>query len=251
MADPHHGKVDDQRVGASFRAARIRLRLRQEDLAVKAKVSRGSVSRVERGHLDTLSLRTLRAIAAELDIRIEVQPRWRGGDLDRMLNQRHSALHESVALVFHRDFPAWTLAPEVSFSIWGERGVIDLLAWHPGARALLVIELKTEIADANELVGTVDRKRRLARQIARERDLDPVTVSVWIIVSPSRTNRRRIAAHPGMFRAAFPADGRSIKAWLREPECAISALSTWHSESSTPRPGELASVRRVRRRRAA
>jgi transcriptional regulator with XRE-family HTH domain len=251
MADRHHGKVDDQRVGASFRAARIKRRLRQEDLAILAKVSRGSVSRVERGHLDTLSLRTLRAIAAELDIRIEVQPRWRGGDLDRMLNQRHSALHESVALAFHRDFPAWTLAPEVSFSIWGERGLIDLFAWHPGARALVVMELKTDIADANELVGTVDRKRRLARQIARERGLDPATVSVWVIVSESRTNRRRIAAHAEMFRTAFPADARSIKAWLRQPERPISALSTWHSEPTAQRPAELACVRRVRRPRAA
>lgn len=246
MADRHHGDVDDQRVGASFRAARIRRLLRQEDLGISAKVSRGSISRVERGHLDTLSLRTLRAIAATLDIRLEMQPRWRGGDLDRMLNQRHSALHESVAQAFGRDFPAWALAPEVSFSIWGERGLIDLLAWHPGARALVVIELKTEIADANELVGTVDRKRRLARQIARDRDLDPATVSVWVIVSGSRTNRRRIAAHAAMFRTAFPADGRSIKAWLGHPERPISALSTWLSESSAPHPGGLASVRRVR-----
>jgi Helix-turn-helix. len=251
MADRHHNEMDDQRVGASFRAARIRRRLRQEDVAAPANVSRGSVSRVERGHLDTLSLRTLRAIGAELDIRIEVQPRWRGGDLDRMLNQRHSALHESVALAFHRDFPAWVLAPEVSFSIWGERGLIDLLAWHPGSRALLVIELKTEIADANELVGTIDRKRRLARQIASERDLVPATVSVWVIVSGSRTNRRRVAVHTGMFRTAFPADGRSIKAWLRQPERPISALSAWRSEASARRPGELAAVRRVRRPRAA
>ena len=249
MADRQDDDVDDQRVGASFRAARIRRRLRQEDVAISAQVSRGSVSRVERGHLDTLSLRTLRAMAAQLDIRLQVQPHWRGGDLDRMLNQRHSALHESVALTFERDFPAWTLAPEVSFSIWGERGLIDLFAWHPGARALLEIELKTDIVDANELIGTVDRKRRLGRQIAVERDLDPATVSVWVIVSGSRTNRRRIAAHAGMFRAAFPADGRSIKAWLRQPEGTISALSTWHSELSTQRQGGLASVRRVRRPR--
>ena len=45
------------------------------------------------------------------------------------------------------------LAPEVSFSIYGERGVIDILAWHPGRRALLIIELKTDIVDVNELVG--------------------------------------------------------------------------------------------------
>lgn len=35
--------------------------------------------------------------------------------------------------------------PEVSFSIYGQRGVIDILAWHAATRSLLVIELKTEM----------------------------------------------------------------------------------------------------------
>lgn len=158
---------------------------------------------------------------------------------------RHSALHEAVARSFRDELPDWTIAPEVSFAIWGERGVIDVLAWHPGRRALLVTELKTDIADANELVGTVDRKRRLAAQIARDRDWDPETVSVWVIVSSSRTNRRRLAAHAAMLHAAFPAGGRSIQAWLGNPRGSIAALSTW-SESSDDHGG-LAPVRRVRR----
>jgi hypothetical protein len=99
-------------------------------------------------------------------MRVDLVGRWRAGDLDRLLNAGHSALHESVARYFAGDHPAWTLAPEVSFSIYGERGVVDIVAWHPGRRALLIIELKTDIADVNELVGTVDRKRRLGRRIA-------------------------------------------------------------------------------------
>ena len=105
-----------------------------------------------------------------------------------MLNARHSALHELVARAFRSGLPDWVLAPEVSFSIWGERGVIDILAWHPSQRAILVTELKTDIADANEMVGTVDRKRRLAARVARERGWDPVTISVWVIVSGVSTN---------------------------------------------------------------
>ena len=51
----------------------------------------------------------------------------------------------------------------MSFSIFGERGVIDVAAWNAEHRALLVIELKTDIVDVNELVGTFDRKVRLGR----------------------------------------------------------------------------------------
>lgn len=224
--------------------------MRQEDAAVAAKTSRATISRLERGHFDTLALRATRAVAAVFDIRLDLLPRWRGGDLDRMLNSRHSRLHESVARWFRDRLPDWILVPEVSFSIWGERGVIDLLLWNPASRALVVTELKTDIADANEMVGTVDRKRRLAVEIARERGWDPATISVWIIVSASRMNRARIAAHRAMLRAAFPADGRSMRAWLRHPDRAIAALSTWQEDART---GDgLATVRRVRRvRRAA
>ncbi|MEA2619665.1 MAG: Helix-turn-helix domain [Chloroflexota bacterium] len=237
--------VEDQRVGAIFRAIRIKRRLRQTDLAAAAKVSRGTVSRLERGHFDEVSLRTIRAIAGVLEVRLDLLPRWHGGDLDRMLNARHSLLHESVGRTFQRDWPEWILAPEVSFSIWGERGVIDILGWHPRLRALLVTELKTDIADANELVGNVDRKRRLAAQVARERGWDPATISVWVVVAASRTNRRRLAAHTAMLRAAFPTDGRSIRAWLNEPARAIAALSIWRTGSDGA--AGLSPVRRVRR----
>jgi len=238
------GIVEDQRVGAIFRAVRIRRRLRQIDLAAAAKVSRGTVSRVERGHFDSVSIRTIRAIAAVLEVRLDLLARWHGGDLDRMLNARHSLLHESVGRMFRSDWQEWILAPEVSFSIWGERGAIDILGWHPRSRALLVTELKTDIADANELVGNVDRKRRLAAQIARDRGWDPATISVWVVVAASRTNRRRVAAHAAMLRAAFPTDGRSIRAWLKDPDRPMAALSMWRTGTGR---AELSPVRRVRR----
>jgi hypothetical protein len=42
------------------------------------------VSLIERGHLDTLSLRTMRRVAAVLDVRLDLVARWRGGELDRL-----------------------------------------------------------------------------------------------------------------------------------------------------------------------
>jgi hypothetical protein len=148
-----------------------------------------------------------------------------------MTNARHSALHVSVARALARDFPDWEMAHEVSFSIWGERGVIDLLLWHPGRRALLIIELKTEIVDTGELLSTMDRRRRLAPEIAKERGWKPLTVSTWVVVAPSRTNERRVAEHRAVLRSAYPADGRQIRRWLRNPVGSIAALSPWREPS--------------------
>jgi transcriptional regulator with XRE-family HTH domain len=223
--------VQDQRLGAAFRLVRIRRRWRQQDVAGRAGLSRGVVSMLERGHVDQVTVGTLRAVALALDIRVDLVPRWRAGELDRLLNAAHSALHESIARFFGT-LDGWEFVPEVSFSIWGERGVIDILAWHAATRTLLVIELKTDIADVNALVGGVDRKVRLAAQVARERGWDPLTVSSWVIVTDDKTNQRRIRAHRSMLRAAFPHDGRTTHAWLRRPTGAVRGLSMWTAGSA-------------------
>ena len=116
-----------------------------------------------------MTLETIRAVAKALDIRVDLTPRWRAGDLDRLLNAAALAAARVGRAGRSATCRTGSPQPEVSFAIYGERGVIDILAWHPRLRVLLVIELKTDIADINELVGTADRKRRLAVQVAIER----------------------------------------------------------------------------------
>lgn len=155
--------MEASRVGSVCRALRIRRRWRQSDLAATAHVSRGDVSRLERGCVGELRLDDALRIFVALGARLDLVPRWQGGELDRLLNARHSAMHDSVArYLVSQD--GWQFAPEVSFSIRGERGIIDILAWHPATRTVLVIELKTEIVHINELMGTIDRKRRAGRR---------------------------------------------------------------------------------------
>jgi len=240
--------MDDQRVGTVLRSIRIRRRLRQSDLAKLAGVSATTIGRMERGHFDEIGLGATRRVARVLEVRVELTPRWRAGDLDRLLNAKHSELHELVARFFTQ-LPDWVMQPEVSFAVYGDRGVIDIFAWHRRRRALLIIELKTEIVDVNELVGTVDKKGRHAIRIAIERGWvrpqDPLPrVSIWVIVADSPTNRRRVGAHRTMLRAAFPTDGRSMRTWLRKPTRPIRALSFWPARDRGDRP--RTSVRRVR-----
>ena len=231
--------MTDQRLGASVRYLRIRRAWRQRDLAERAGVSQSAVSRIERGHLAGMRLDLIRAVAAAVDLRVDVVGRYRGGDLDRMLASGHSALHETVARHLGTR-PGWRFASEVSFAIYGDRGVMDLLAWHERHRALLVIELKTEFVDMNELIGTLDRKRRRAAEVARARGwlANASSVSVWVIVSDSSTNRRRAREHVAMLRMAYPLDGRAIRGWLRRPVGPVGCLSFWAtSPSGTAKSG--------------
>ena len=184
-------------------------------------------------------------MAAALDGSVDLTFRWSGGDLDRLINARHAALHEIVARAFQR-MTGWRYAAEVSFSIFGERGVIDGLAWHAARKALLVVELKSEIVDVSELLGTLDRKRRLAIRIANERGWTGTRVSVWLAIAASRTNWRRVAQHAALLRGAFPAGGRDLAAYVRDPVAGVAAL-TFVTDSHQPRLGHgLGPKKRVR-----
>lgn len=234
-------------VGRRFRAVRIHKGWRQQDLARRAGVSASGISRIEHGRFDQLTLAVVRRVARALDMRAQLVAHWHGGDLDRMVNARHAALHETAALRFAR-LDGWIVAPEVSFSIYGERGAIDVLAWHATRRALLVVELKSEIVDVQGLLGAVDRYRRLAPRIAAGRGWEPSTESTWVAVAAGRANARALAAHRTVLRAAFPSDGRQLSAWLRDPVERIDGLAFLPYARRVNARRDLSTPRRVRRR---
>ena len=235
--------MNDLQFGAVIRALRRRRGLSQLELAGLSGVSHGTISLVERGHCETLSLLVTRRIASALEVRLDLLARWRGGELDRLLGRRHSVLGQSFA-EFLLSRPGWAVEPEVSFSIYGERGSVDQLAWHAESRHVLVIELKTEFVDVNELLRTLDRKRRLARTIAADRGWQAELVSAWLIVEETHTNRRHATEHRPLLRAALPLDGRQLRPFLAEPTCATSGMAFWPSAS--PRSTRCGPGRRER-----
>ena len=186
--------MDDVRLGSTLRALRIRKHLRQSDVARRAGLRRETVSRLERGGLGRTPLDQARAIAGALGASIDVRLRWQGADLDRMVAAAHADLHEAVVRLL-RQREGWAWRGEVSFSIYGERGVIDILAWHEASGSLLIIELKTELVDPQALVATMDRRTRLAARIASRFGWRPTSVSSWVVVSEGSTNRRRHDRH--------------------------------------------------------
>jgi transcriptional regulator with XRE-family HTH domain len=237
--------VDDQRVGAAFRAVRVKRGWTQKQLADKANTTPGVVSLIERGHVDLVSIRAFRRVAGTLEVRAEISLRLRHGELDRLLNAGHAAMHEALAR-YLSGLPDWVQAPEVSFAFYAERGVIDILAFHPPTGSLLVIELKTELVSIEDLLSTSDVRLRHAAKIARDRGWSAKTVGAWIVLAESDTNRRRVRTVAATLRSAFPSDGRQMRAWLRHPNGPIRALSFWANFTNTTVTRTAAARRRVR-----
>jgi transcriptional regulator with XRE-family HTH domain len=208
--------VDVIRFGLGMRALRRKRTWTQDQLAVKAHVSRTAVWRVERGHADRVAVHVLVRVAAALGARIDLRLLWQGEGLDRLLDSSHADLVErTLGLLTASD---WLVATEASFNIRGERGSIDILAFHPATGSLLVIEIKSVVPDMQAMLGGIDRKARLAREIARERGWLVTSVTRLLVLPDDRTARRRVERHRATFRTALPARTVEVRRWLRRPE---------------------------------
>jgi len=121
--------MEDVRVGEWVRSERRRLGLRQADLAVRAGVGRSTVARAEAGSFPELTVRAARSVAAAVEIDLPFAPRSRrGASIEREIDWRHAALVETV--LGRLDRLGWEAAAEYSFNHYGERGSVDVLAWH-------------------------------------------------------------------------------------------------------------------------
>jgi transcriptional regulator with XRE-family HTH domain len=207
--------VTDIELGRALRAIRHRRDWTQAEVGARAGVPQSVVSRTERGLIDGMSLRSLRRICGALEVRLRFTPSWRGGDLARLLDEGHAALEERTVALDRRY--GWTPMVEVTFSRYGERGSIDVLALLPERAAVLIQECTTELTSTEELNRGVDRKSRLAADLVEERfGWRPKVVGRLVVFADTSSNRRRVAA-ANVLAAAYPTRGRAVAEWLRDP----------------------------------
>jgi transcriptional regulator with XRE-family HTH domain len=236
--------VTIERLGHLSRMIRLRLGLTQVEAGRRAGVSRSAVSLLERGLGARLSVATVHAVCAALAARLDHRLDWRGPELDRLLDARHAALGALVKRRLERW--GWTVRVEVSFSHYGERGRIDLLAFH-SAGFLLVIEMKTHLVDVQALLGGIDIKTRLGQQLAARYGWQVRRVIPVIVFAEERTTRRRVSELDTLFDR-FSLRGRACLTWLRQPAETASAPSGLLWFAAVPPRSGARMGQRVRRR---
>lgn len=131
----------------------------------------------------------------------------------------------------------------------GERGSIDVFAFHPGTGALLVVEVKSVIADSQATLHGLDRKVRLAVDIAKGKGWQPRHVSQLLVIAASASSRRRIARLATTYDAALPARGAAVRQWLAAPDRPIAGLLFVSSDSQNGARQRPTGRERVRRRK--
>jgi transcriptional regulator with XRE-family HTH domain len=236
--------VDDVRLGRLLRAVRRRSGKRQIDVAAAAGVSQQTVSRLERGHLQSMSLGTARRIVRSLEVSLDVSARWRGAAGDRLLDDAHARLVE-IVLNELRDL-GYECLVEYTFNHFGERGSVDVVGWQARSHGLVVAEIKSELVDTQQMNASLDRKVRLVpRLLAADRRWRAEHVA-RVLALPDRTAvRDAVKRHRSTFDATAPARNRELRAWLREPDGDIGAI--WFLRDTKPASGTRVGPVRVRR----
>jgi transcriptional regulator with XRE-family HTH domain len=182
-------------MGRVLRMLRLRRDWRQSDVAEKAGISSSAVGRHESGVIG--SLRSLEQHAAVFGLRVDVRVLGRAGSLMRLGDEEHARIAETVAAWFreHR----FVTETEASFSEWGERGRIDLLAFDPLSGTLVIVEAKTQLLDLQDLFGSLNVKERLAATIAERRGWKVDRCVTLLAVAQTAANRTAVREHPSSF----------------------------------------------------
>ena len=160
-------------------------------------------------------MRALTRLTDALAARLVVRVLWQGEELDRLLDADHARLVEEI--VRRLSVAGWTAAPEVTFHVAGERGSIDVLAWHEEARRLLVVEVKSVVPDIQAMLAGLDRKVRIAPVVARERGWAARSASRLLVLPDDRTARRRLGNFASTFDQVLPARNVRIRRWIWDP----------------------------------
>lgn len=215
--------MDGVRFGSAVRALRHRRGLTQAEVAVAALVSQAAVSRCESGDVESLTLKAVARIIGAVGGTVSLRAYWNGAELERLLDAAHAGLVERVVEILVAN--GWVVIPEATFSIYGERGSIDVLAYHPAHGAVLVVEVKSVVPDLQSMLAGIDRKVRLAPRIARERGWRVGSVSRLLVLPDDPTARRRLARHLATVDQTMPLRTVAVRSWLAKPVSAMGGVS--------------------------
>jgi hypothetical protein len=211
--------------------------LRQVDVAKMARLSPSAISRHEGGRFN--SIRRLRRHAESVDLRLDLRLLGRGGELERLADDEHAAIVETVARLMRQE--EYELAAELTFNERGERGRYDLFACERRSESAMVVEVKGELTGLESMLGSMDVKLRLAATVAGRLGWPIRRRKLVLVVAATSRNRHIVAAHHSTF-ASFE-QHQLGRRWLRPP--APDRLLLWVTPACAGRQRWIAGRRRV------
>jgi len=193
-------------IGRAIREGRRAIGWSQEELSRAAGVSTGTVAGVELGKVNVTvdtSARLLTSLGLAVELRIDppfVDPR-----------QRDAGHSRCVAHVQRRlEAGGWLVRREVEVVHARSHGWIDVMAFQPASRVLLVIEVKTEVHDLGRIERTLGWYSREVWTAARRLGWQPRAARPWLLVLATDVNEERLRDNRALLAQSFPNRGMTM-----------------------------------------
>jgi transcriptional regulator with XRE-family HTH domain len=195
-------------VGRLVRDGRLLARLSQQELAARSRVTQSRISRIERGRCPTVRYAEVDRLFVTLGVRYRID-----ASLATAAPFVRDAVHIRCATYAQRRLEAdgWLVRREVRVGDGRHIGWIDLVAFHPLARVLLVIEIKTELRDLGAIERSLNGYLRDVRAVASSFGWRPRAMSPVLLVLTTATNDEAIRANRAVLDAAFPGRAADLR----------------------------------------
>ena len=199
-----------------IRHARLALGWSQRELGRRSGVPQTAISRLEREGSASLTFGQLRRMTDALGVAVRFT--FEAPFLQDRVRQRDRVHARCIAFVGRRmQASGWELATEVEIYGRGSPGWIDVLAFHPRTRTLLVIEIKTEIHDFGQIQRTLAWYESNARRTARSLGWAPDRVCGALVVLATAAVDRRLRDNRDLLVLAFPGRIDALRAFVADP----------------------------------
>jgi hypothetical protein len=170
------------------------------------------VSAIERALVPDLPIATALRVLDALEVRVDLRLFAPNAGAPPVKDRAHARCVAYVARRLERS--GWVVATEVAVGDARWRGFIDVLAMHPSARVLLVIEIKVDLDD----VGGVDRQlggyERYAWEAAHGLGWRPRTMTGCLLLLATEANDRRLMEHRSYLDRRFRVRSGALTAFV-------------------------------------
>ena len=211
------------RIGSAVKVTRQAIGWTERELAGRLGTSQGAIQRLERGSQAHLNVSLATAALETLGIRLTIDANAIGLS-DR--REQRDAVHARCCGYVARQLRmrGWEVRVEVEIGEGRTRGWIDVLAFRHSDRALLVLEIKTELHDVGRLLRSLGWYARSSRAAAQLNGWRPRLVVPALIALATVDVDARLMADVDLVRSALPDNADRLAAWIED------------AAAETPRP---------------
>jgi transcriptional regulator with XRE-family HTH domain len=194
------------------RDSRTALGRSKAEVAAAIGVSATYVDQIERGRANP-TIDVVDRLVKALGLEVTFRPPIVVGDLRQrdLVHARCSGYVSRRLLTM-----GWLTAREAEIAHSRSHGWVDLLAFDPRSRTLLIIEIKTVLDDLGAIERQIGWYEREARVLARQRGWTAHRVVAWLLVLATDEVDARLRANRTAIDQAFPVRAAAMTARLAD-----------------------------------